>query len=148
MRELDEERAYAERCRDALRRMVAGARDNVVIGEDTWGDRYTAERLGFYLKTLARDLGEEGDNPPFFGLIGYGEDRTAGEHREQTYYLGRRHISDAIGRPPMVIDWRAPVSTAFYRASATATPRHPDPPPLRLVGQHPDQLRRRAPHRR
>ncbi|MEV5967741.1 AAA family ATPase [Kribbella sp. NPDC051952] len=120
MRELPEERAYAERCRDALRRMVAGARDNVVIGEDTWGDRYTAERLGFYLKTLARDLGEEGDNPPFFGLIGYGEDRAAGEHRNQTYYLGRRHISDAIGRPPMVIDWRAPVSTAFYRASATA----------------------------
>ena len=67
MRELDGEREYAERCREALRRMVAGARENVVVGEDTWGDRYTAERLGYYLKTLARDLGEEGDNPPFFG---------------------------------------------------------------------------------
>ena len=69
MRALDGEREYAERCREALRRMVAGARENVVVGEDTWGDRYTAERLGYYLKTLARDLGEEGDNPPFFGLI-------------------------------------------------------------------------------
>jgi DNA helicase IV len=118
MRELKGERAYAERCREALRRMVAGARENVVVGEDTWGDRYTAERLGYYLKTLARDLGEEGDNPPFFGLIRYGAEPDAGEHRGQTYYLGRRHISDAIGRPPMVIDWRAPVSTAFYQASA------------------------------
>ena len=118
MRELDGEREYAERCREALRRMVAGARENVVVGEDTWADRYTAERLGYYLKTLARDLGEEGDNPPFFGLIRYGAQPAAGEHRGQTYYLGRRHISDAIGRPPMVIDWRAPVSTAFYQASA------------------------------
>ncbi len=118
MRELDGEREYAGRCREALRRMVAGARENVVVGEDTWGDRYTAERLGYYLKTLARDLGEEGDNPPFFGLIRYGAEPAAGEHRRQTYYLGRRHISDAIGRPPMVIDWRAPVSTAFYQASA------------------------------
>jgi DNA helicase IV len=119
MRALDDERAYADRCRSALARMVAGARENVVVGEDTWGDRYTAERLGFYLKTLARDLSEEGDSPPFFGLIQYGDDATAGEHRAQGYYLGRRHISDAIGRPPLVIDWRAPVSTAFYRASAT-----------------------------
>ncbi len=115
MRGLAEEREYAEECREALRRMVSGARENVVVGEETWGDRYTAERLGFYLKTLARDLAEEGDNPPYFGLIRYGGD--AGEHRDQTYYLGRRHISDAIGRPPMVIDWRAPVSTTFYRAS-------------------------------
>ncbi|MET7280236.1 AAA family ATPase [Kribbella sp. NPDC005582] len=117
MRSLTEEQEYAEQCREALRRMVSGARENVVVGEDTWGDRYTAERLGFYLKTLARDLAEEGDNPPYFGLIRYGDE--AGEHRDQAYYLGRRHISDAIGRPPMVIDWRAPVSTTFYRASAT-----------------------------
>ncbi|MFI5694283.1 HelD family protein [Kribbella sp. NPDC051586] len=117
MRDLTSERDYAGRCRDALRRMVAGARENVAVGEHTWGDRYTAERLGFYLKTLARDMGEEGDNPPFFGVIAYG-DAGAGEHSRQTYYLGRRHISDAIGRPPMVIDWRAPVSAAFYQASA------------------------------
>ncbi len=71
MRSLAEEQEYAEQCREALRRMVSGARENVVVGEDTWGDRYTAERLGFYLKTLARDLAEEGDSPPYFGLIRY-----------------------------------------------------------------------------
>ncbi|MGZ0153202.1 HelD family protein [Kribbella sp. WER1] len=116
MRDLTAERAYADDCRAALRRMVAGARENVAVGEHTWGDRYTAERLGYYLKTLARDMGEEGDNPPFFGVTAYGPD--AGDHTRQTYYLGRRHISDAIGRPPLVIDWRAPVSAAFYQASA------------------------------
>jgi DNA helicase IV len=122
MRGLDEEREYAERCRVALQAMIAGARENVVVGEVTWGDRYTAERLGYYLRSLAQELGDEGTGPPFFGLIGYGDDDTAGEHRNQTYYLGRRHISDAIGRPPLVIDWRAPVSTSFYRASP-ADPR-------------------------
>ncbi|MEV6267109.1 AAA family ATPase [Kribbella sp. NPDC051936] len=116
MRDISEERAYAERCREALHRMVAGARENVAVGEHTWGDRYTAERLGYYLKTLAKDIAEEGENPPFFGVIAHGAD--AGEHSRQTYYLGRRHIADAIGRPPMVIDWRAPVSAAFYQASA------------------------------
>ncbi|MEV6415985.1 AAA family ATPase [Kribbella sp. NPDC051718] len=119
MRGLDGEREYAERCRAALQAMIAGARENVVVGELTWGDRYTAERLGYYLRSLAQELGDEGTGPPFFGLIGYGGDDTAGEHRNQTYYLGRRHISDAIGRPPLVIDWRAPVSTSFYRASPT-----------------------------
>ncbi|GAA3582170.1 AAA family ATPase [Kribbella ginsengisoli] len=119
MRGLDGEREYAERCRLALQAMIAGARENVVVGELTWGDRYTAERLGYYLRSLAQELGDEGTGPPFFGLIGYGDDDTAGEHRNQTYYLGRRHISDAIGRPPLVIDWRAPVSTSFYRASPT-----------------------------
>ena len=119
MRGLDEERDYAERCRVALRAMIDGARENVVVGELTWGDRFTAERLGYYLKSLARELGDDGAGPPFFGLIGYGADESAGEHRNQTYYLGRRHISDAIGRPPLVIDWRAPVSTSFYRASPT-----------------------------
>ncbi|ADB33393.1 Superfamily I DNA and RNA helicase-like protein [Kribbella flavida DSM 17836] len=118
MRGLEEERRYADRCRDALRAMIAGARQNVVVGEDTWGDRYTAERLGYHLKSLARELADEGDGPPFFGLVGYRDDEQAQEHRGQLYYLGRRHISDAIGRPPLVIDWRAPVATTFYRATA------------------------------
>jgi hypothetical protein len=44
MRDLASEREYAGRCREALRRMVAGARENVAVGAHTWGDRYTAER--------------------------------------------------------------------------------------------------------
>ncbi|MFE7778670.1 HelD family protein [Streptomyces sp. NPDC057445] len=38
------------------------------------------------------------------------------EAAETTLYIGRRHVHDADG-DPMVIDWRAPVSQPFYRAS-------------------------------
>src|SRR5262245_59345382 len=34
-----------------------------------------------------------------------------------TWYVGRRHVEDAKGNP-VVVDWRADVSTPFYRATA------------------------------
>ena len=34
-----------------------------------------------------------------------------------TWYVGRRHVEDDRGEP-VVVDWRAPVSTPFYRATA------------------------------
>jgi len=34
-----------------------------------------------------------------------------------TWYVGRRHVEDERGEP-MVVDWRAEVSTPFYRATA------------------------------
>jgi hypothetical protein len=37
--------------------------------------------------------------------------------REGTFHVGRRHVTDAAGAP-MVLDWRAPISRKFYRASA------------------------------
>ncbi|MFF5208733.1 HelD family protein [Streptosporangium sp. NPDC000396] len=115
---LDDEKAYVTRCREALREMLEGARLNVVIGEQVAGDRYSAERLGRHLKSLAKELSEEPDGPPFFGRLDFGSGTDAGDHRDQRYYIGRRHISGAVGEQPMVIDWRAPVSRAFYRASA------------------------------
>ncbi|MEE1929639.1 AAA family ATPase [Streptomyces sp. TRM 70351] len=45
-----------------------------------------------------------------------GADGTGGAEDGHRYYIGRRHVHDAAG-DPMVIDWRAPVSQAFYRAS-------------------------------
>ncbi|MEV4895120.1 ATP-binding domain-containing protein [Nonomuraea sp. NPDC055795] len=114
MSALDQERDYVETCRAGLRRMLAGARENVIIGESVAGDRYSAERLGRYLKSLAKELGEEPDGPPFFGRLEFGQ----GEHRGRSYYIGRRHIPGEHGGVPLVIDWRAPVSRAFYRAGA------------------------------
>ncbi|MEV4189265.1 AAA family ATPase, partial [Streptosporangium canum] len=115
---LDDEKAYLARCETALRRMLDGARLNVVIGEQVAGDRYSAERLGRHLKSLAKELDEEPDGPPFFGRLDFGSDPSAGDHRAQRYYIGRRHVSGDVGQQPMVIDWRAPVSRAFYRAGA------------------------------
>ncbi|NJP24305.1 AAA family ATPase [Microbispora sp. SCL1-1] len=116
MTSLKEEQAYVERCREGLRRMLDGARHNVVIGETVAGDRYSAERLGRHLKSLAKDLGEDDGGPPFFGRLDFGPD--VGEHAGQRYYIGRRHVSATDGGRPLVIDWRAPVSRTFYQASA------------------------------
>ncbi|MBB5783650.1 HelD family protein [Nonomuraea jabiensis] len=113
---LDEERQYVERCKAGLRRMLEGARDNVIIGETVAGDRYSAERLGRHLKSLAKELSEEPEGPPFFGRLDFGTG--SAEHRGRAYHIGRRHITGEHGGPPVVIDWRAPVSRAFYRASA------------------------------
>ncbi|WP_067176781.1 HelD family protein [Microtetraspora niveoalba] len=115
---LDEEKAYAERCGEALRAMLDGARLSVAVGEHVAGDRYSAERLGRHLKSLAKELAEEPGGPPFFGRLDFGAGRDAGDHAGRRYYMGRRHISGGPGEPPMVIDWRAPVARAFYRAGA------------------------------
>ncbi|WP_214410065.1 HelD family protein [Sphaerisporangium fuscum] len=115
---LEEERAYVERCRTGLRRMLDGARLNVIVGEQVAGDRYSAERLGRHLKSLAKELGELPDGPPFFGRLDFGRGADAGDHGGQRYYIGRRHISGDSGEPPVVIDWRAPVSRIFYQAGA------------------------------
>nr|WSZ96775.1 AAA family ATPase [Streptomyces sp. NBC_00857] len=40
------------------------------------------------------------------------------DHAGQSYHIGRRRISEHPSAPPLVVDWRAPVSRAFYRASA------------------------------
>ncbi|NRQ36148.1 AAA family ATPase [Nonomuraea sp. NN258] len=116
MEPLDEEREHVVRARAGLRRMLDGARENVIVGESVAGDRYSAERLGRHLKSLAKELSEEPDGPPFFGRLDFGPG--SAEHRGRAYHIGRRHITGEHGGPPVVIDWRAPVSRAFYRASA------------------------------
>ncbi|WP_433429187.1 HelD family protein [Nonomuraea sp. CA-141351] len=113
---LDDERQYVERCKAGLHRMLDGARDNVIVGETVAGDRYSAERLGRHLKSLAKELSEEPEGPPFFGRLDFGQG--SAEHRGRAYHIGRRHITGEHGGPPVVIDWRAPVARAFYRASA------------------------------
>ncbi|QNS08760.1 HelD family protein [Streptomyces xanthii] len=64
-------------------------------------------------------LADLADTPLFFGRLDYlhapGAEQAEGAEGEQ-FYIGRRHVHDADG-DPMVIDWRAPVSQPFYRAS-------------------------------
>ncbi|MGN9909497.1 HelD family protein [Phytohabitans sp. LJ34] len=112
---MDEERAHLAASRAALARMLDLARHRVATGAQVAGDRYTAETLGRMLKSYAKELAEEPDGPLYFGRLRFG--RGGGEHSGQCYYIGRRHITDEAGEP-MVIDWRAPVSRTFYRASA------------------------------
>ncbi|RVU21473.1 AAA family ATPase [Streptomyces antnestii] len=64
-------------------------------------------------------LADLSHTPLFFGRLDYlhapGADEAEGGEGER-FYIGRRHVHDAVG-DPMVIDWRAPVSQPFYRAS-------------------------------
>ncbi|GIF71291.1 HelD family protein [Asanoa siamensis] len=115
--ELADELAYLAEARRALAWMLAHARMRVSTGDQVAGDRYTAERLGRMLKSHAKELAEEPDSPLYFGRLRFGDGDDAGEHRNQSYYLGRRRVTDADGRA-LVIDWRAPVSARFYRATA------------------------------
>ncbi|MFJ6770645.1 HelD family protein [Kitasatospora sp. NPDC091257] len=118
--ELERERAYVEVCRVATARQVEDAGHQVAAAEDVSGDGAGAEALGRYLRTRAKRMTELPESPSFFGRLDFADTAEAGEHRRQRYYVGRRRISEDPTVPPLVVDWRAPVSRAFYQASAHA----------------------------
>ncbi|MER6607871.1 AAA family ATPase [Streptomyces sp. NPDC000927] len=101
-----------------MTRQVDDAQYQVVAGEDVSGDGASAEALGRYLRTRARQMAEEPDSPLFFGRLDFEDTEDAGDHRRQRYYIGRRRVSEHPAAPPLVIDWRAPVSRTYYQASA------------------------------
>ncbi|MER7099698.1 UvrD-helicase domain-containing protein [Streptomyces humidus] len=114
---LARERSHLSSSRAALRAMREDV-ESLDIRDVTanWVNAQILERqIGERVKALA-DLS---DTPLFFGRLDYlhapGADRAEGAGGER-FYIGRRHVHDADG-DPMVIDWRAPVSQPFYRAS-------------------------------
>ncbi|WP_328439958.1 AAA family ATPase [Streptomyces sp. NBC_00444] len=112
---LHRERAHHDRCRTALAAMVDGAQDHVVTGEDVSASGADAEVLGYRLRSRAKEMRELPEGPLFFGRLDF---RTDSEHGGQHYHIGRLRITEHPAVPPLVVDWRAPVSRAFYQASA------------------------------
>ncbi|MFG2642318.1 HelD family protein [Streptomyces sp. NPDC048370] len=108
--ELRRERAHHDECRAALARMAEDVADQVVIGEDVAASGADAEALGHHLRSRAKEFGEQPPGPLFFGRL----DREDG----QTHHIGRRRIAEHPAAPPLVVDWRAPVSRAYYQAGA------------------------------
>ncbi|MFD7405139.1 HelD family protein [Streptomyces sp. NPDC059866] len=111
------ERAHLSASRAALRAMREDV-ESLDISDVTanWVNAQILEhQIGERIKALA-DLS---DTPLFFGRLDYlhapGAEQAEGAEGER-FYIGRRHVHDADG-DPMVIDWRAPVSQPFYRAS-------------------------------
>src|SRR5215471_7133852 len=100
------ERAYLVKSREFLRLM----RENVLAINPMAGDRVSLEYLKADLYRRAESLRDLPDTPLFFGRLDYA--RTPAEE----FHIGRRHVHDTEGHP-VVIDWRAPVSRPFYRAS-------------------------------
>ncbi|WP_328340907.1 HelD family protein [Micromonospora sp. NBC_00421] len=84
-------------------------------GDKVAGDSYTAEQLGRHLARRVAELADDPATALFFGRLDFGP--ADPEHAERAYHVGRRHVTDERGEP-LVLDWRAPVSRAFYRASA------------------------------
>ncbi|MFF1721814.1 HelD family protein [Streptomyces sviceus] len=87
--------------------------------KDVTANWVNAEVLARQINDRIKALADLSDTPLFFGRLDYlhspGADRAEGAEGER-FYIGRRHVHDHDG-DPMVIDWRAPVSQPFYRAS-------------------------------
>ncbi|MFE5662870.1 HelD family protein [Streptomyces niveus] len=125
---LGEERTYHDLCRTALKGMIDGAEERVATGADVSASGADAEVLGYQFRSHAKELAELPPGPLFFGRLDFGgldfgrldsdpgPGRSGGEHAGQSYHIGRIRISEHPASPPLVIDWRAPVSRAFYQA--------------------------------
>ncbi|WP_149824611.1 ATP-binding domain-containing protein [Streptomyces tailanensis] len=114
---LSRERSHLATSRSALRAM----REDVEALDirDVTANWVNAEVLARQIDERIKALADLSDTPLFFGRLDYlhapGADQAEGAEGER-FYIGRRHVHDADG-DPMVIDWRAPVSQPFYRAS-------------------------------
>jgi hypothetical protein len=123
---LTAERAYLLRSREFLHLM----REDVLSLKALGGDPISAEYLRAELYRRAEALKDLPGTPLFFGRLDYRADVPPGANgpadvsgqaggglpHGETFHIGRRHVHDPAGHPA-VIDWRAPVSRPFYRAS-------------------------------
>ena len=118
------------------RRYLRLMREDVLSLRALGGDPVSEEYLKAALRMRVEALQDLPDTPLFFGRLDFapgagplgGPDGTgppsepapagqaAGPPDGERLHIGRRHVHDPDGRPA-VIDWRAPVSRAFYRAS-------------------------------
>ncbi|GHJ02252.1 DNA helicase [Streptomyces olivaceus] len=112
-RALDRERAHHDHCTTVFAAMVDGAQEHVVTGEDVSASGADAEVLGYRLRSRAEELRELPEGPLFFGRL----DFATGEDPERALHIGRLRITEHPAAPPLVVDWRAPVSRAFYQAT-------------------------------
>ncbi|EDY53683.1 HelD family protein [Streptomyces sviceus] len=114
---LARERSHLAGSRAALRAMREDVESLDIT--DVTANWVNAEVLARQINDRIKALADLSDTPLFFGRLDYlhspGADRAEGAEGER-FYIGRRHVHDHDG-DPMVIDWRAPVSQPFYRAS-------------------------------
>jgi hypothetical protein len=105
-------------------------RENVLGLRALGGDPVSEEYLKADLWRRAEALKDIPGTPLFFGRVNYsaapgaggagsagpGAEPGGGSFAGEEFHIGRRHVHDQAGRA-VVVDWRAPVSRPFYRAS-------------------------------
>ncbi|MEV3925279.1 HelD family protein [Actinomadura coerulea] len=105
------ERAHLAGSRAALRRMREHAAS---LSADVAADWVSKQFLESLLDQRVEALADHPDTPLFFGRMD--RDGAAGPDLPAVMYVGRRHVHDGDEGRPLVLDWRAPVSRAFYQA--------------------------------
>src|SRR6478609_4632742 len=114
-------------------------REDVLSLHAMGADPVSEEYLKAELYHRAEALKDIPDTPLFFGRLDYARQSATGNYGTEisgtgqsgdaaqsgdggiaghSFHIGRRHVHAPDGTPA-VIDWRAPVSRPFYRASAT-----------------------------
>jgi DNA helicase IV len=97
--------SFARACRD---RMIERLER---VDPRSAADEITAEYVEMTVWEALDSLRSPGAGE-FFGRID-----EPSPHGTEAWYIGRRHIEDAE-HDPVVVDWRAPISAPFYRATA------------------------------
>lgn len=105
------EREHLTRSRDALARMRARTAS---LDTSAAGDWVSQQVLESTIYRRMKALEDDPTVPLFFGRLDY--DESHDDARGERFYIGRRHVTDDSG-DPLVVDWRARISRAFYRAS-------------------------------
>ena len=110
--DLTSEQAHLADSREQLARMRARTAS---MDASAGGDWVSREYLQSTFALRMKQLADDPTIPLFFGRLDYSEDSA---DDGGSFHIGRRHVSDLEG-DPLVIDWRAPVSLPFYRATRT-----------------------------
>ncbi|GAA1014445.1 DNA helicase [Acrocarpospora pleiomorpha] len=105
------EREHLAISRAALTAMRVHAQS---LSSDAAGDWVSRQVLQGLLDQRVAALADHPDTPLFFGRLDRGT--APADELPGTLHVGRRHVHDGAGQA-LVIDWRAPVSRAFYQAS-------------------------------
>jgi DNA helicase IV len=112
--ELSAEQAYVDHAYDCLetaRDRATRLRSMVEVGKGgTEQARWEREMIEGSIATRLTQL-DLGDSSLVFGRLD-----TDADHGDDSFYIGRMSVADDE-QEPVVVDWRAPISEAFYRAT-------------------------------